>query len=1420
MSTRQSESAGPALRGFRLQMLYTLARLTEPRTTLQATLWPEGAEDLAIFDDRGVLREAIQIKAHTAPLNLSELVSKRGNGLMQRAVEIARKHPECRVRLLSFGPFGQELQDAWEGARAARDRVTGKLRDAGLSSTDVAILFDRLTLERLDEAAEQAKVDGFLGTIPALAGQSSHAAAILCQWLYAAAERRERIAQADLIARLAEVGRYLHARDGYWRDWFSVVEPLDPHRHPDIDLDSERDRLADQFQQGTSARYEHILAGCDIPRHRWLDRIGAGFEKAFVVIVHGASGQGKSALAYRWLHDETPDLWRLEVKLAETRRDALQIAATLSGHARAVGAPLTIYLDVRPGDLAWTDLVQELARLPQIRVLVSIREEDWRRATLSGAAVAFEEIGLTLEESEAREIYRRLDRPGMSTPFLSFEDAWRRFVGSAGTDGPLMEFVYLVTRTETLRDRLKQQVDAIRDAAIEKPGLRAAVELLALVSFASALGARLDSASLRGHFPGTDLGRIVERLEMEYLVRQVDRGLHLDGLHPVRSRLLRDILCDGIAFTPQALAERCLDLLWVDDTEVFLLHFASRHAELMPPMVRHLDGWQPRTWAGVGGVLRALLWWGVRQYVDRLSGLVAEIMDTSGKAWLVTLDLDLVGLNPPHGTAVWRQLDFVTGRRRALLQSFFDRQPPKASALESARRWLAGLATPPTTPETHGDWTGVSELSYWAGRWSINAPVAGWLRATDLAPVLAQLPLQQVSDLLLGRWELEGERMRAWLDAQRERVAARFREETDTVWIEDRDGTIRAHFIVSWGALTNDNKPGPDDEANRKDRLHAEAVRRVGLMRGLFPDRLGYGCQGYGHEILPMPHDSTKKTSIERSGLPPEWATRVNGFANRLIEWQFRPEDWADYLSDVHSLREEMTSVMRDLRRALVAHFRSKRKDRAIGARMNMKAWDTLKDRLGKDISLPRQAVDVWGFVAEGQETKGSNGASRIEQGFALSAYKPYLKSQSDLLTGLRNFLNQALPHLFLDYSDGMARCELSRLLIQTKLDEAGDNFFRPGLVSLNLGDAVAALPRFQGEFRRLFRTRVPANQLDEQDRRAQKTFDAVLPLLTAYLASPTAHWQEPERRATAMMWNAVDQVPARLIGALSALKSEGIHASRLKQPAHWENAPALWISLDSADPLKFFAAVVLARPLLQRGLMAAHLSDEQSLTLHRRCERIVLVSLFRGRALDRQAWLIPIYRLTSRDPSAEFEWLDHIPRTVAQDAWVHTGLQCWNSPEMTDAREFLLAVGRIKILTKHLSSVLGLANADSADGAVLQGYLDRHRTEWSAILQGLIDGIAVLAHRFNVLTDGEQTLRPFLAEAAVTARDHYHSWLPPGLEYGQAVMSVEACTRWCDTVTAHSEALDTVAGAWILDTLIQAAALSGPERESESSGG
>lgn len=52
MSDDWSDFTGPALRGFQLQILCTLARLIEPNAILLATLWREGIEDLAVFDDQ------------------------------------------------------------------------------------------------------------------------------------------------------------------------------------------------------------------------------------------------------------------------------------------------------------------------------------------------------------------------------------------------------------------------------------------------------------------------------------------------------------------------------------------------------------------------------------------------------------------------------------------------------------------------------------------------------------------------------------------------------------------------------------------------------------------------------------------------------------------------------------------------------------------------------------------------------------------------------------------------------------------------------------------------------------------------------------------------------------------------------------------------------------------------------------------------------------------------------------------------------------------------------------------------------------------------------------------------------------------------------------------------------------------------
>lgn len=94
--------------------------------------------------------------------------------------------------------------------------------------------------------------------------------------------------------------------------------------------------------------------------------------------MHGASGQGKTALAYRYLHDFVPESWRFDIRLIESRTRALSVVQALIGHLGAIGVPAYVYVDVPPGEQFWLELVKALAGFSLVRIIVTIREEDGR----------------------------------------------------------------------------------------------------------------------------------------------------------------------------------------------------------------------------------------------------------------------------------------------------------------------------------------------------------------------------------------------------------------------------------------------------------------------------------------------------------------------------------------------------------------------------------------------------------------------------------------------------------------------------------------------------------------------------------------------------------------------------------------------------------------------------------------------------------------------------------------------------------------------------------------------------------------------------------------------------------------------------------------------------------------------------------
>jgi hypothetical protein len=140
-------------------------------------------------------------------------------------------------------------------------------------------------------------------------------------------------------------GKFTAERAEHHGQWFTNIVPIEDHAL----TDEARQELTDEFYRGISTHYDHILADLDIVRPTKLEEVAEAFESTRVVIVHGASGQGKTTLALRYLREHFPNHWRFQVKLIENKQHALSIAAALVGHADAIDVPIAVYADFRSG---------------------------------------------------------------------------------------------------------------------------------------------------------------------------------------------------------------------------------------------------------------------------------------------------------------------------------------------------------------------------------------------------------------------------------------------------------------------------------------------------------------------------------------------------------------------------------------------------------------------------------------------------------------------------------------------------------------------------------------------------------------------------------------------------------------------------------------------------------------------------------------------------------------------------------------------------------------------------------------------------------------------------------------------------------------------------------------------------------------
>lgn len=1409
-------------RGYRRQALYALFRLFNDSLPEGAVIQPEGHEDLAIFDSAGSLVEIVQVKDHSDNLAASSFKPS----FYERIAPYCVAGSRIIVRIASYGPIGPDLQDAVSGDNAAQSRVLktltksrtreqkqadGKTRThtiPGLPEDEAKNIINHVTLTSVvEDDLTNAVVGALAKTLTGV--DPRHAFDFLMWWLLTSSETQLRIDRGKAVAKVGRIAKFLSQRAAYHDEWHTSIVPIGP---PD-NAGGEVSSLAEEFYRGGRVRFDHINLDLDVPRDRFLKEIHAAFSHQNVVVIHSASGQGKTTLAYRYAKEFAPSDFRLEVLTSSNLKHARRLALALVGHAQAVEIPTLVFLDVRPGDNYWAEVVRELASVVGIRILVTIREEDWTRARISAADFSFAEVQLSFERDEAEPIYSRLTSGVNRSRHLDFEDAWSQF----GRRKTLFEFVYYITQEESLADRISSQIAALQDEVIRGERDDGELELLRLVAVASAYEARVNLASLLACFNLAEPQRTIERFNDEYLIRVSEDGCHIEGFHSIRSEIISNKLTDPVVCPWSEAARRTLPLIVEDDLQGFLLCAFSRNSGASESLIAALDSFWPTTWVGVHGVATSLMWNGIKEYSEHNSALLQEAFQKVSAGWYATLDWDLGQVLGKEGFRLFESLEHISpeaAKAADYARSAKARQSNKDGVFSAMRRWLGGCTELPSSPQDIRNFNAMGELVFWLGHLQIESTLREAITDDVIDMALEELPIYLLGEFIRGIRTCDPEAYRRWLATHRDYLVAHLRREAAIAKLDENDDAVVAHYAIDLDRQSTALRGRGNASGSAEATIHDVTIERVELLSNLFAGKKRYGAVGYGHRmsLVAMPWDDADKPGVLAENLHAAWAPRFNALARGYVELRFRPESWADYFRLLQSIRESVLGVLDDLQQAILSLKKSPPSNGAV-LLQNPTGWDECRRNLNGQFLLPKVAVDEWGFITESSSGKAAD--SRSQRYSGLHRFTPVLKAVGEYTRTVGNFMSHALECMVLVPHLRSAQSQSARNNLLATASKLGirENSIRLSIV--NGVDSCAAIEELQRAKRAVFGDEeLPGADLKFPEREHRQFVSTITVWCMFVDGQRRTETREkankkmrPRRGKLQKAIGIVDplvQTKNRLKNSLQALRKNGIKAQILSETVPWNGMPALWISCDTNHPL----ATTNAIETMWHQLVGAFAPDRDKIVRVKAIDllwsAIVLVPLVGGKSLERQA--LPHFKAVthSEPPDLEQSPWRLFPEAIPDDVWPGLSLEHWEvQPSWAQFDRFAAAYGLLFHHVDHMADFNRLPeDLDELGLSLLQSYLNHETTRAQPLLQEVFDTCADVLSKFPEVDDEVIETRPNICLCMQFLVEMKDAIMPTPDFHEQAKLSIDEVVDWRDRLILGMQQLGVARYLWIADSL------------------
>ena len=672
-----------------------------------------------------------------------------------------------------------------------------------------------------------------------------------------------------------------------------------------------------------------------------------------------------------------------------------------------------------------------------------------------------------------------------------------------------------------------------------------------------------------------------------------------------------------------------------------------------------------------------------------------------------------------------------------------------------------------------------------------------------------------LSDISAALYESSPAQHAEFLSEYDEVIRTRFRKETRTLVLEDTDEELFAHFIVPFDAGQEEPavvvEPAPQSwqqgsrtpsisdssSGDLNQSLNEQAVTRASLLRSLYPQRVRFCTQGYGHQItnlvggFALPHDESHKT-MPRSALPFHALVEVNSIFRTLDEYRRRPAGWRQFAELLLDVREVLAGALLRLQRSLVTYFKRRQQYDVIGGRLSTEMWDRAVAVAKTSPYLPTSAVDEWGLSSEtkGKHTEDQSQRSiSVASSFVFRRHQSFKKTFDLYLTSSSNFFAQAGVVCFCHSRWG--RQVENREAVIAAFTEHGYGEDKLRLSKHNLFELMNSLAPMQEAFDSRLGTLVDQERIHRIKRRESQLFPSLWALWYQFCHQPERLLRNADARAVSAFERAARDLRRELVTRL-AESAEGWSASILDGSFQWKEMPALalCVELDSVTDLETARTGVFE-------LLGAVLGNPEAGSLGQYAREyywphVLIVPTINGAALEKGCWAIPAFVFFNMDSDngVDRPWL-HPLQPMSDDQMHAMGLTATESRSSSEFDKLQQRFAEAGALFAHMSNFIDLIpQLDEVGEQILQDYLAEPLRSLSACLVDAHDLLPPAISRVRELCAARQDIE----EALVAPLEEIYNVLE-GLDGERIDIALPDTTEkatWFGELAGHAVILRT----------------------------